>query len=544
MLQELFKADVRLATLTGPPGIGKTRLALEVAAALENRFRGGVAFVDLAPIRDPALVLPVVLRSLGIEDAPDRPILPRLRQALHGRDVLLLLDNLEQVIAAGEEIGEVIASCPGVRILATSREPLHLSWEREIPVPPLETAQSTDPAAVALFVERARAVEPDFTPRGEDLQVVREVCIRLDGLPLAIEMAAAWIKALPPREILNRLAERFDLLTALGPAVPDRHRTLKNAIAWSYDLLSPAEQRVFRTLGIFKSGFTPDAAEAACGADEPSNVLLAIASLVDKSLVHRDVPAADGSARFRLLESLREFALETLTKTGESDDTHARHAAFFAQYASAAAPELRGASQKIWFDRLDRSYPDLQSSLEFCLTRGDPLVGLRLVWALFWFWDVRGHWREGLEWLTRALAAATAAPPADKARGLLATGHLAFHVGEYGQARVLLEESIGLLRSLGLRRDLGEALLFLGVLLRRQSEYRAAEPVQDESLELFTEARDEWGMLFALSELTRLARLMGNPERAWSVGRRALAFAKETGQQREIANALEDLAVV
>src|SRR3990172_6045600 len=164
MLQELFKAAGRLAPLTGPPGIGKTRLALEVAAALENRFRGGVAFVDLAPIRDPALVLPVVLRSLGIEDAPDRPILPRLRQALHGRDVLLLLDNLEQVIAAGEEIGEVIASCPGVRILATSREPLHLSWEREIPVPPLETAQSTDPAAVALFVERAPAVEAHFKP--------------------------------------------------------------------------------------------------------------------------------------------------------------------------------------------------------------------------------------------------------------------------------------------------------------------------------------------------------------------------------------------
>lgn len=544
MLQELFLSDMRLATLTGAPGIGKTRLALEVAAALENRLRDGVAFVDLAPIRDPALVMPAVLRSLAISDAPDRPILPRLTQALHGKELLLVLDNLEQVIAAGKEIGELLAACSGVRILATSREPLHLSWEREIPVPPLEDDHSAEPAAMTLFIERARAVVPEFMPRDDDLRIIGEICMRLDGLPLAIEMAAVRIKAMPPREILNRLTHRFTLLTVQGPMVPDRHRTLHAAIAWSYDLLTPPEQRVFRTLGVFRSGFTFESAGATCGADGSSDVLPAILALVDKSLVHRDIPAADGTARFRLLESLREFALEALVNAGESEDTLARHAAFFAQYAGAAAPSLRGASQKVWFDRLERDHPDLHAALESYLPKGDPLLGLRLALSLFWFWDVRGHWREGLEWLEQALQAATVAPPADRARGLLAAGHLAFHVGEYGRAHALLEESIGLLRSLSLRRDLAEALLFLGVLLRRHSDYGAAEPVQDESLALFTEVQDNWGILFALSELTRLARLMGDAERARTVGRRALALARETSQQREISNALEDLAQV
>lgn len=353
--QQLLTADVRLLTLTGPPGVGKTRLGLEVGTELLDDFEHGVFFVDLAPIKDPALVGYTIAQTLGVREARHQSLFEHLKHFLRDKQVLLLLDNFEQVAAAAPLVAELLGASLALKILVTSRAALHLRWDHEFPVPPLglpdlqrlpAVKELSGYPAVALFVDRARAVKPDFVLTNHNAPAVAEICTRLDGLPLAIELAAARIKLLPPQAMLRRLQRGLDLLTAGARDLPARQQTLGGAIAWSYDLLEAREQKLFRRLSVFVGGCTLEAAEAVCKpeGDLQTNVLEGLASLVNESLLRQE-EQADGEPRFRMLETTREYALEQLAKTGEMEEIQRRHAAVYLSFAEAAAPELHGTKQ-------------------------------------------------------------------------------------------------------------------------------------------------------------------------------------------------------
>ncbi|MDX1530072.1 MAG: protein kinase, partial [Rhodothermales bacterium] len=400
----------RLVTLTGPAGTGKTRLAVEAARRIEHGFADGAAFVPLAPVRDPALVPSALAQALGVEASG--PALPdALADALRGCELLLVLDNFEQVTAAAPAVGALLGACPRLRVLATSRVPLRLSGEREAPVPPLavpEPEATPDPdgllahAAVRLFVERAQAVDPAFALTPENAAAVAALCARLDGLPLAIELAAARTKLFAPAALLARLGHRLDLLANRMHDRPARHHTLRQALAWSYDLLGPEEQRLYRRLGVFRGGCTIEAAEAVAGLDGADDVLDGLAALVDHSLL-RTTTGADGEPRFEMLETVRTFALERLAEAGERAEAQGAHAHHVLDLAERAAPELTGAEQGTWLDRLDAEHDNLRAALDAAEADGDTGLGLRLGTALWRFWLVRGHLAEGRRRLERLL---------------------------------------------------------------------------------------------------------------------------------------------
>ncbi|MGQ0570247.1 MAG: ATP-binding protein, partial [Armatimonadota bacterium] len=363
----LQRVDVRLLTLVGPPGIGKTRLALEVATAAAPHFEHRAVFVDLAPISDPALVPHTIAQMLGVVDAPHRNTLKRLIAYLEKKRILLVLDNFEQVAGAATQVSELLSACSGVKVLATSREPLHLTWEREAPVMPLqvpdlvrlpEPEELSRYSAVALFLERARAIRPDLALTPQSAAAVAEICVRLDGIPLAIEMAAARIKSMTPEAIARRVDDRLGLLTAGARDVPERQRTLRSAIAWSYDLLKPAEQALFRRLAVFAGGCAVNAAQTVCDAGLAVDVIDGLGALVDKSLLRYE-PQPDGSSRFRMLESLREFGLEQLEASGELETIRRRHAAHFVALAQQAETHRRDNRQSSWPQTLEREHANL-----------------------------------------------------------------------------------------------------------------------------------------------------------------------------------------
>ena len=372
---------VRLLTLTGPGGVGKTRLAVAAAEALLAAFPDGAWFVDLASLADPAAIMPAVAAALGVRDGSGRPVAERVRRQLRGRRLLVVLDNCEQLLpAAGLAVANLLAACPGLTVLATSREPLHLRWEHRLPVLPLglpDPSPGAAPAAllaapaVALFVERAQGVWPDFALTAANAPAVAELCRRLDGLPLAIELAAARCNVLPPTALLARLERRLPLPGPGAEDAPERHRTLPAAIGWSYEPLSPEEQALFRRLGVFAGGWTLAAAEAVCAGEErgldPLDGLLA---LLDRSLIHGSGDD-DREPRFEMLKILREYALEQLDAAGELEETRRRHAMYYAELAERAAPELFGPRRAAWLDRLDREDDNLRAALGWATERGE-----------------------------------------------------------------------------------------------------------------------------------------------------------------------------
>src|SRR6266567_2165773 len=473
--------EVRLVTLTGPGGVGKTRLSLQVATELLDGFADGICFVPLAPLRDPDLVVPIIAQVLGLKEANEQPLRDLLQASLQDKRLLLLLDNFEQILAAAPKLSDLLADCPHLTILVTSRAVLHLRGEHEFPVPPLtlpdfthlpESEALSQYAAVALFLECARAVKSDFELTPANSRAIAEICIRLDGLPLAIELAAARSKLLPPQALLARLRHRLQVLTSAAQDAPVRQQTLRHALAWSYDLLDAREQRLFRRLSVFVGGCALEAVEGLSTTlgERPSDVLDGVASLMDKSLLQHT--GQDGEEpRLVMLETIREYGLEALVASGEMERTRQAHASYYLALAEQAELELGGPQQAVWLDRLEREHDNLRAALSWMVEQGETQqsmeMALRLGGALRPFWWGRGHWSEGRTFLERALAAGGSFPdpridPSVRAKALIAAANLAFVQSDYEQTEVLCEESLALYRELGDHYGIAFSLYRLG----------------------------------------------------------------------------------
>jgi predicted ATPase/DNA-binding CsgD family transcriptional regulator len=520
--------QVRLLTLTGPPGVGKTRLALEAAERLATEFADGIGFVELAPLTDAALVAPRIADALGLRDVAGRSPAQLVQDVLEAKEYLLLLDNLEQVLAAAPLIADLLAACPLLKVLATSRAPLHLRAEHEFPVAPLALPDLThlpppdilaDTAAVALFVARVRAVRPGFTVTADNAGVIAEICHRLDGLPLALELAAARVKLLPPQALLDRLAHRLALL-ADGPRdLPARQQTLRDAIAWSYDLLNHEEQALFRRLAVFVGGCTLDAAAAVCGeADGPSpDVLDRLASLVDKSLLQHE--EREGKPRLRMLELVRQFALEALATSGEAAAVRQQHSTYFLTLAEAAEQGLKGPAQRAWLATLTVESDNLRAAFEWATEQGEAEVALRLAGALVWYWHARDALaQQGRLWLEEALALpVNAGPTAARAKALYGAGILAWRQGDRAAMPACFEESLAAAQALDDTRAIAYAVSGLSMVAWLKADAEAMQTLTAESLALFEAIDDDWG---------RAWQLTGVGMTAMECGETAVAYAR------------------
>jgi len=542
--------DARLLTLTGPPGVGKTRLALAVAAEAAPRFADGVVFVDLAPVQDPGLVLGQVARALGLPDAPGGRVSARVIDALVDKEVLLVVDNCEQVLAAGLDLTEPLRACPGVRLLVTSRERLHLAAEREFPVGPLAVPHSDDVAdldrlvavpAVAMLVARVRCVQPAFAVTAANAQAVTEICQRLDGLPLALELAAARAKLFTPAELADRLRDRMAVLTTNARDAPARHRTLRAALEWSYDLLAEHERTLFRRLSAFVGSWTLDAAEQVCG-DRDTDVLDVVGSLLDKSLVRR--PTQGGVTEFVLLESLRQYAAELLAADGDAGATRDRHAAHFTEAAVAMEAAIGLPAESDWWSGASTSEEaNFLSAWEHSLAEGHLGRALHLAAALGWHSFFRGHLGTGRARLDRTLQAAAEAPPDDAlAAASVAAGVLAWTVGEVGAARIHLQSGLAISENGRDRRRTAVASSFLGHIARTEGRFADAARHHGHAAELYRAIRSASGYAWtrydlgllalrsgdraaAVRELTDGLALFRRLDYGWAIGRCAWALA-------------------
>jgi len=556
VLATLSEPDARLVTLTGPPGVGKTRLALAVAAEAAPRFADGVVFVDLAPVQDPGLVLGQVARALGLPDAPGGRVAARVVDALADKEVLLVVDNCEQVLAAGLDLTEPLRACPGLRLLVTSRERLHLAAEREFPVAPLALPEPADIAdldrlvavpAVAMLVVRVRCVQPGFAVTAANAQAVAEICRRLDGLPLALELAAARAKLFTPAELADRLRDRMAVLTTNTRDAPTRHRTLRAALEWSYDLLAEHERTLFRRLSVFVGAWTLDAAEQVCG-DRDTDVLDVVGSLLDKSLVRR--PTQGGVAEFVLLESLRQYGAELLAADGDAGATLDRHAAHFTEAAVAMEAAIGLAAESEWWSGGSASdEANFHSAWEHSLAAGDVGRALHLAATLGWHSFFRGHLGTGRARLDRTFAAAGDAPPTDAlAAAAVAAGVLAWTVGDVGAAHGHLQRGFAISRTGNDRRRTAVAGSFLGHIARTEGRFRDAATHHAHAAELYRQIPSVSGYAWTRYDLGLLALRSGDRAAAvrelgdgltlfrkldygWAIGRCAWALA--TARRRD-----------
>jgi predicted ATPase/class 3 adenylate cyclase len=571
----LLQPEVRLLTLTGPGGTGKTRLSLQVAAELidhpsagsEQGFADGVFFVPLAPISDPALVPATIAQVLEIREIGRRPVLDTLNEYLRDRQMLLVLDNFEQLLSAATVVGELLAASRGLKILVTSRAPLELRGEHELPVPPLALPDPTrlpsiealsQYAAVALFIERATSIRPGFSVTNENAPALAEICVRLDGLPLAIELAAARIRLLSPQAMLDRLDRRLSLLKGGARDLPARQQTLRGAIAWSYDLLDEGKQTLFRRLAIFVGGCTLDAVEAICddAGDLGIDVFDGVASLVAKSLLRQE-EGPDGEPRFRMLETIREYASEQLAASGEVATLRDRHLHYYLGLAEEADPELVGRRQAEWFDRLERENDNLRAALTWsCAEPGVERYvasnavsagfryegGIRLADAVEFYWVVRGRARENL---SRVLSLVSLAPPgsAAKARACILAANVYKMLAEYQFALPLADEGLGLWRALDDVNGLAPALVCHGEIAQWTGDYQLATTLFTEARSLYRDiaGRSEPGAYVGLF-LAEAAQAHGDDERARALYDEALAEARDRGDGHGIGYALRELA--
>jgi predicted ATPase len=538
----------RLLTLTGPGGTGKTRLALQVASEMLDDFADGVYFVDLAPLSDDTLVAKAVAGVLGVLENAREPLTATLKRVLAEQEVLLLLDNFEHVIEAASLVANLLATAPRLKILVTSREVLRLSGEQEYPVPPLSLPSGdglsiqrlTESEAVSLFVQRALMTQPRFEIRGDNAPAVAQICTRLDGLPLAIELAAAHTKLLPPQMLLARLDSRLSALTGGSRDLPARQRTLRNTIDWSYNLLDEGEKRLFARLAIFRGGRSLEAIEAVCGEDLPIDIFDGITSLLDKSLMQQK-EVLGGEPRFAMLETIYEYAQERLAESGEVETMRRRYADYFVELAERAEPEFRLAQQQRWFQLLETEWDNLRAVLEWSLEHGDVTLGVRLAGALCLFWYAYGYHVEGRHWTHQLLMRLADTPMTYHAKLLICAGHMVmFH--DLDAAKRFMTQALDISRQLGDKLHTAWALVSLGHMnVENMDEaIRHAE----EGLSLYHELDHRSGIAQALNVIGEIARFGGDDHYARRAYEECLAICQETGERRRIYFMLSNLAFI
>ena len=541
----LWRPEVRLVTLTGTGGVGKTRLALGVAAAVNADFADGICLVALAPLIDPGLVLSTIAQALGVQEQGSRPLLEGLQDHLREKQLLLLLDNFEQVVSAAPVVVELLVAAPRLRVLVTSRTSLHLSGEHEFVVPPLALPdlRNLPPpdrllqyGAIRLFVARAQAVQAAFAMTDENAPFIVAICQQVDGLPLAIELAAGRSKLFAPQALLSRLRNRLKLLVGGAQDLPLRQQTLRGTIAWSYDLLGQDEKALFRRLAVFVGGCTLEAAEAVCTAqgDLLIDVLEAVAALVDKSLLRQETQA-DGQPRLLMLETIREYALERLAASGEAEAVRRQHAIFFLRFSEEAEPKIRGAEHFLWRTRLEVEHDNLRAALRWTLESQEAEMGMQLAFSLVAFWRASNQDREGRNWCEQVLAQpGTSARTAARAMALLAAGAMTMFQGDLPQAQLLLEESIAIGREVGraAKRTLALALALLAYGALLQGNLGAARELAEEGVRLFREVGEAWGTALALNHLGRATLELGDPVAARPLLEESAALFRAGNMQR------------
>ena len=549
-------STTRLLTLTGAGGCGKTRLALEVARRAVDGFPDGVWFADLAPLVEPALVAQAVAAAVGVRESPNRSVLETIAERLRTRHTLLILDNCEHLLTASAVLaGTLLRAVPRLSILATSRETLGIDGETAWRVPSLSlpgpdarvsSADLMQYEAVRLLVERAAAVEAGFAATQGNAAILADVCRRLDGIPLAIELAAARLSILSLEQLHSRLHDRFRLLARSQQTTLARHRTLEATIDWSYDLLSEPDQRLFCQLSVFGGGWTLEAAEQVCsgdGSDGP-DVLDGMSRLADKSLVLVDDDAS-GARRYRYLESVKEYARTRLLQSGESDKVFARHFEYFVGLARRVAPELTQAEQLRWLRMLESEHGNFRGAMEWSLASGRPQHGhLELAALLHLFWIKRGYFAEGQHWLERALASSTTPPPGCRARALVALGSIVFFQGDFGRARVLLTEGAELARATGDFTSLAFALGIGALAALEQGDFTSGARLADEASPAAQAADAPWLETISMSFRAYEALHRGDIERAENLELDALARLRERGELWGMGIALFDLALL
>ncbi|HEV2065487.1 MAG TPA: tetratricopeptide repeat protein [Thermomicrobiales bacterium] len=567
-LRFLATADLRLLTLTGPGGVGKTRLALRSARRIKTALGMDVAFVNLAPIVEPALVRAAIAQAIGVSVGDHRTLMSRLVQAIGDRSLLLVLDNFEQVISECVMVAELLSQCPNVKALVTSRMPLHIQGEQEFPVPPLDLPDFNSPMglrevaendAVALFVQRAKATTPEFELTRRNAETVAAICSRLDGLPLAIELAAARIRIFTPESLLARLNDRLAVLTGGPRDMPSRQRTMRSAIQWSYDLLSREEQVVFQRLAIFSGSFSLGAAteildfpvgstsaspDAPYSPDSP-DVLECLLSLLDKSLIVRVTTGSD-EYRFRMLQTIREFGLAQLERSGDTDLLRARLLRFYCDLIAAQEADFIGPDQHIVMRRLDSEVGNLRIALQAGLDLEQPagLSGLRLASMLWRYWLVRGQLSEGTRWLSRSLSLATDVPAGDRAQALNNLGNLSLELGQYTKAQACYEQSLELYRSVDDKSGMGDELNNLGLIDLIQGNFAPARKLLEQSLAYRRELDDTSSLPSTLTNLGDIATYEGDYDAATAYQSEALSIRRSIGNKRGIALSCHNLGMI
>ncbi len=542
----------RLLTLVGPPGIGKTRLAIEAAAGLVSDFADGVYFVSLAPINNPEEAAQTIAQALGVNEIGDRGFSSRLKEYLAEKHLLLVLDNFEHILDAAPLVGALLAACPLLTVMATSRAPLAIRAERQFPVPPLtlpdDHSRPADPqrlldySAVALFVERTQDTTPDFVLTAGSVGPIAALCARLDGLPLAIELVAARASQGSFRAVLEQLHGRTLLETAGLRDLSERHRTLYQAIDWSYVLLDPGEQRLLACLSVFSGGWTAEAAAAIQGYCSVQTALDQLCSLVSKNLVV--LTRRDGEPRFSMLQTIRTYAQEQLATSDEETAVHRRHAAYYLSLAEQASPHLRTAGQMQYLDRLEEERGNFRKALGWYLdTAGDGYRGLRLASALAWFWNMRSHVSEGRNWLARALQASDQNQTGARIQVLISASGLAWQQGDLAAARAYSNESIALCRRSGQADsfNLGLALTGLANISIYQLDAEAVCQAASEAFALFHQLEDRWGMGLAQCLLGEVPLLGQDYQAARDCFAKGLAWLQPTGDRWATGIALMDL---
>jgi len=541
--------DVRLLTLTGTGGVGKTRLALKVMSDLLDDFADGICFVPLASISDADLVIATIIQALRLDESTGQLQLEpfeRLKAYLQEKQMLLVLDNFEQVIDAAPLLNQLLAACPHLKLVVISRAVLHLCGEHEfsvstLAVPDLKEFPNIEAlshyAAIRLFVQHAQAVKPDFQVTLANAHAIAEICVRLDGLPLAIELAAARVKLLPPQALLSRLAHRLSVLTCGARNVPDRQQTLRKTIAWSYNLLDAQEQWLFRQISMFVGGCTLEALEAICASlddDRAVQVLDGVASLIDKSLLQQTEQDGD-EPRLVMLETLREYGLECLVASGEIETARSAHAMYYLSLAEEAEPHLTGVDQETWLQRLEREHDNLRAALNWLVEEEQTEMALRLSGALQRLWLVRSHYTEGLRYLERALAQSIEVEIQVRAKALSAASVLALHSGDYQHAAALYSEGLKLFRELGDKRGIAASLNGLAFIGFVAGNYSEAHTWYQESLALFRELGDRWNTADTLFYDGLVNFLQGDCTLAGTLLDSALALFRVLGDKRGTA---------